>query len=347
MPRNRPLGLLAVAVTLGVAGCSPGATKPAADAQATHRTPAAAPSRSPARPAASPPPAAPSAKPKPKPKLLFPLAAPRALPGTRGWVPAGRLIQGHPAVYETTLRPASNPGTLVGVAWLDTRLLRATLYSGSSSPGGFGWAYTAPISPAAAKTLVAAFNGGFKLGDSQGGYYSEGRYAAPLRPGAASFVIYRDGSATVGAWGRDVTMSPAVVAVRQNLPLLVDHGQPVPGLNPGDHSAWGPTLGPSPYVWRSGVGVTASGALVYAAGPALSVVDIAAALAQAGAVRAMELDINPYWPVFATFTPPPGGLAGPGNATPLSPRPVGTALRFFQPSWARDFITMSGRPVPR
>ena len=65
----------------------------------------------------------------------------------------------------------------------------------------------------------------------------------PLRTGAASFVVYRNGSATVAQWGRDVTMSSDVVSVRQNLDLLVDNGQPVPGLNAADTTQWGATLG--------------------------------------------------------------------------------------------------------
>ena len=67
-------------------------------------------------------------------------------------------------------------------------------------------------------------------------------------------MVYANGSATVGAWGSDVTMTPQVVAVRQNLKLLVDNGQPVPGLNAYDTSKWGNTLGNQVYVSRSGSG---------------------------------------------------------------------------------------------
>ncbi len=41
-----------------------------------------------------------------------------------------------------------------------------------------------------------------------------------------------------------------------------------------------------------GLGVTADGALVYVGGSGLSIVDLANLLARAGAVRAMEMDIN-------------------------------------------------------
>jgi len=57
---------------------------------------------------------------------------------------------------------------------------------------------------------------------------------APLRPGAASLVIYRDGSSTVAKWGRDAKLSSNVVAVRQNLDLLVDNGKAVAGLSAND-----------------------------------------------------------------------------------------------------------------
>ncbi len=130
------------------------------------------------------------------------------------------------AVYETTLVPPG--GTRVaGIAWMDTRLLVARLYSGSLSPGGGPYRYTAPIRPAQAATLVAAFNGGFKMRDARGGYYTEGRTVVPLVQGAASLVIYANGDVGLGAWGTDVTMTHAVVSVRQNLvPLVANSGQP-------------------------------------------------------------------------------------------------------------------------
>jgi hypothetical protein len=237
---------------------------------------------------------------------------------------------------------------VVGVAWMDTKLLRATLDSGSTIPGGGPWQNTAPVTAQAADTLVAAFNSGFRMSDANGGYYTEGTTVVPLRQGAASFVIYSDGTATVGQWGRDVSMTPNVVAVRQNLDLLVDGGNPVPGLNANDTAQWGYTLGSQVYVWRSGVGVTADGALVYVGGPDLNITDLADVLVRAGAVRAMELDINTDWVNFASYSPAsPTGLASPANGTDLLSNMAGAPDRYFEPWWSRDFITMSARPTPR
>jgi hypothetical protein len=270
------------------------------------------------------------------------LASP-AIPGEGQWAAAGRLVDGIPAIYETTLRPdAIHTSYVVGVAWMDTDLLKATLYSGSQIPGGGPYSHTAPIEPAAAQSLVAAFNAGFLMSEANGGYYTDGKTVIPLMTGAASFVTYANGSATVGQWGRDVSMAPNVVAVRQNLDLLVANGQPVPGLDANDTTRWGATLGNQVYVWRSGLGVTADGALVYVGGPGLNITDLADLLARAGAVRAMELDINTDWVNFAAYDPPTlDGAAAPGNGTGLLPNMTGGPSRYFQPWWARDFITVS------
>jgi len=278
----------------------------------------------------------------PAPAAIPPIVSP-AIPGEGAWTPAGRLVGGVPAVYVTTLRPDPiHTSYVVGAAWMDTKLLRATLFSGSQIPGGGPYLHSAPISPTAVTTLVAAFNAGFLMSSANGGYYTDGRAVFPLRTGAASFVVYADGTATVGSWGTDVTMTPEVVAVRQNLDLLVENGQPVPGLNAADTTQWGATLGNAVYVWRSGVGVTADGALVYVAGPGLNVTDLADLLARAGAVRAMELDINTDWVNFASYAPStPTGAATPANGTDLLPTMVGTPDRYFESWWARDFITMS------
>jgi len=285
------------------------------------------------------------------PATLAPFTA-LATPGEGQWRGAGRLVDGTPAVYETALVPpgGSEPA---GVAWMDTRLLTARLYSGSGSPGGGPYRYTAPIQPADAGSLVAAFNGGFLMDSAGGGYYTEGRTVVPLVAGAASLVVRTDGTVDVGAWGTDVTMTPDVVAVRQNLVPLVADGRPTAQATGPDWQAWGNTCGATscahsvPGVeqqWRSGAGVTADGALVYATGPLLAPAQLAALLVRAGVVRGMELDINPSWTVFVTYDPiMPGGLASPDNGVRLVPATVQGPATFFEAWWARDFVTMSAR----
>jgi hypothetical protein len=95
-------------------------------------------------------------------------------------------------------------------------------------------------------------------------------------------------------------------------------------------------------VWRSGLGVTADGALVYVGGPGLDIIDLANLLVRAGAVRAMELDINTDWVNFSTYQPAtPTGLASATHGTELLSGMTGTPGRYFESWWARDFITMS------
>jgi hypothetical protein len=347
---------LLTGVTAALASCSAGgpAAAPPHAAKASPRTvivrsPAAKRSTATGAGGQQPPGSGPAL---PAPAALTPFGGPA---GQGAWHPAGRPVDGVRAVYETTLVPPGGTKP-AGISWMDTRLLSARLYSGSKSPGGGPYRYTAPIEPAQAASLVAAFNGGFQMKDAHGGYYTEGRTVDRLVPGAASLVIYANGSVTVGAWDADVTMTKDVVSVRQNLVPLVADGRPTP-LAGGSWHAWGSTCGVDScahsvpgieHQWRSGAGVTADGALVYVQGPTLDPLQLARLLAAAGVVRGMELDINPAWPVFVTYDPAtPGGRAASSNGSRLLSSTEQGPWTFFEPWWARDFITMSARPFGR
>jgi hypothetical protein len=138
-------------------------------------------------------------------------------------------------------------------------------------------------------------------------------------------------------------MTPSTAAVRQNLDLIVDNGAPVSGLDANDNSRWGATLGGRVQVWRSGLGVTADGALVYVGGSGLSIVDLANLLARAGSVRAMEMDINTSWVNFSSWALPTGAAASGASGTVLTYDQATSPTRYFSPL-SRDFITESVRP---
>jgi uncharacterized protein YigE (DUF2233 family) len=266
------------------------------------------------------------------------------LPGEGVWHAAGRTVGGVPAVLTTTVRPDGvHTSYVVGVAWMDPTLLQAQLYSGSTIPGGGPYPYTAPITAKSSENLVAAFNAGFRMSDANGGYYTNGRTIVPLRNGAASVVVFKDGTMTVAKWGTDVTMSNQVASVRQNLDLIVQNSRPVPGLTNANVMKWGKTLGGGFNVWRSGLGVTKDGALVYVGGPSLSISDLANVLVRAGAVRAMELDINTDWVQFSAFKGPLNTPINGGNGTSLESAMAGTPSRYFATWWTRDFYTMTLR----
>lgn len=277
----------------------------------------------------------------PPPTPIRPLASP-ATPGEGVWHPAGRLVRGVPAVYATALRPDPVHTSLAtGVAWMDPTLLRVAMFAGVQQPGG-RWSNEAPVPVADRASLVATFNSGFKLPASRGGYYAEGRIVRPLVNGAASLVIDTSGRPTVGAWGRDDQMSPSVASVRQNLALIVDNGAAVAGLDQNIRGLWGATLGNTLFVWRSGVGVTADGALVYAAGNGLSVSSLARVLAAAGAVRGMELDINSEWTHFFSYDSPDAAQPATVVGTKLVPD-MRASPNLYLEGESRDFFALFAR----
>jgi hypothetical protein len=270
---------------------------------------------------------------------MQPLASP-ALTGEGVWQPTGREVAGLPAVYTTSFRPdAVHTSYVAGAMWMDTTLLKSVYVPGLQEPGGStpqAWGAQIPLDRRS--SLVAAFNSGFKLEAALGGVFTDGVTVKPLVDGKASFVIDKFGKASVGAWGRDFTMSANIATVRQNLDLIVDNGQPAPGLPDNADGAWGATVGNRTFVWRSGVGVDAHGGLIYVAGPSLSAVTLAVLLQRAGAVRAMELDINPDWTTAYYFTsdnPNPALVTG----NKLLPDMARAGDRYLQPG-ERDFHVM-------
>jgi hypothetical protein len=177
---------------------------------------------------------------------------------------------------------------------------------------------------------------------ANGGAYLDGEEMVALRGGSATFIINQDGSANVGVWGRDFNMSPDIKAVRQNLVLLVDNGQLNPELREDDTTAFGATLGNNVYVWRSGVGVTADGAIVYAGGPAMSVLALARTLQSAGAVRAMEMDINTDWVSAFTYAPNTTVPGNPIEGVPLLENMSHDGSQYLAPSVSsRDFFAFT------
>jgi hypothetical protein len=222
---------------------------------------------------------------------------------------------------------------------MDQRLVRFVLHPGTQQPGGSGWAEQDQVPAKGRDRLLATFNSGFRIADAHGGYWQAGKLAGGLRAGAASLVVYRDGHVDVGQWGRDVRLSSDVVAVRQNLDLLVDGGRLSSQVNAANTRAWGVTVGNAAYVWRSAVGVRPDGSLVYVAGNALSVASLGRIILAAGAVRAMELDINRDWTSFMTYAHPPGGAVSPRLLTSDEhPNPY----RYLSPS-SRDFVAVYRR----
>jgi Phosphodiester glycosidase len=277
-----------------------------------------------------------------KPPAPVPLVVSPALPNEGQWQATGPLVRGRPGMYVAQYRADTVYTSQITTAvWIDPHRLRLRLIPGAQEPGGT-WRETPFLSGAHAAHAVAAFNGGFRFQDAKGGFYLDGHAAVPLRTGAASIVIRTDGTIDVGTWNQQVSMTPTVQAVLQNLVPLVDGGELAPTASYNDTRIWGATLGANTVVARSGIGVTSTGALVYVAGPALSVRTLAEALQRAGAVRAMALDINPEWVTFNLFGHPNPADPTRVSAAKLYPQMQRPASRYLGPTReSRDFFTIS------
>lgn len=268
-----------------------------------------------------------------------PLVVRPALPGEGKWLPVGPLVHGVPGMYEAQFRADDvYTSQITSAVWIDPTLFRISLVPGAEEPGGT-WPEAPDLVGQAALQAVAAFNGGFRFQDAHGGFYLDGRQAVPLQDGAASMVIYDNGRVNIGSWGHEVSMTPQVKAVLQNLVPIVDNGQAAPSATYSDDAIWGATLGAQTVIARSGIGVTADGGLVYVAGPALTAKSLAESLQRAGAVRAMALDLNPEWVTFNFFS---HNAAGVVSGTKLYPQMQRPADRYLGPSpEARDFFVVS------
>jgi hypothetical protein len=223
----------------------------------------------------------------------------------------------------------------VELAWIDPSMVRFVFVPGTGDPGG-PWSGGGQIPPEIRSRLVAAFNGGFQVKDTAGGWFHDGRIQKGLVPGEGSLVIYNDGHATVGQWDRDVSMTPDVVSVRQNLPLLVDGGAPVPSAaNP---SAWGGSVAGIATA-RSAIGVDANGGLVLGF-QRVTPQGLAEALVAGGAVRAMQLDINPDWTSFVLYGQNPDGSVSGGRVAGTG----GPGSLYLAP-YSRDFFAVTVKPL--
>jgi hypothetical protein len=280
--------------------------------------------------------------PTPVPLVLHP-----GLPGEGVWQPTGPLVGGVPAMYVAQFRADDvYTSQITSAVWIDPKLLRLELVPGSTEPGGT-WSHPPYVTPTELPYLVAAFNGGFRFNDARGGIYLDGKWGVAPVGGAASFAIYQNGHINIGEWGTQINMTPDVAAILQNVVLLVNHGQLVPSATYTDNAYWGYTLGGGYVVPRSGIGVTADGALVYVAGPALTAKSLAESLQRAGAVRAMTLDINPEWVTFNFYSHAPGHPAE-LSGTKLYPGMQRSADRYRPPVHeARDFfeVLLPGSPA--
>jgi hypothetical protein len=272
-----------------------------------------------------------------RPPRVAPIIDP-ALPGEGVWKAAAKGAGPRPPILVTTFRSDPEyPQFVAGVAWIDSSLTHLSYMPGlAEPPSPLPHRGPSEVPGALRKRVVATFNGGFPLETSGGGLIYRGKAKEAMVNGAATVVEYRDGRTDIVRW-HDGPRAPANVwFAKQNLPPIIYEGRLNPNLSDGPE--WGETVNNAVRVWRSGLGIDRKGNLIYAAADNQTVESLAKILQRAGAVRALELDINEDWTSFISYSRP--GAAGPGNLLPEMFRP---ADRYLTPD-ERDFFAVYLRP---
>ncbi|HEX9118572.1 MAG TPA: phosphodiester glycosidase family protein, partial [Anaerolineae bacterium] len=223
--------------------------------------------------------------------------------------PTGRPLAGgvrrRTPVYPDPQRPYAS----VELVDIDPVFLQIKMVAGTVEPRpATGLIGTGVIPPADRGSLVAAFNGGFAAMHGAFGLMIDRKVYLPARSGIATLAVYDDGSLRMGTWGKDLVETPDMVSFRQNCPPLIENGTIT--AETGKLTLWGLSVANEVYLYRSGLGLTTDGRLVYAAGRHLSAYTLARALQLAGAVYAMQLDVDEFHVAFITYQVQPSAGGG-------------------------------------
>jgi hypothetical protein len=238
------------------------------------------------------------------PAAVQPVISP-ALPNEGIWQPTGPDVAGGPPVLVTDFRPElSYPRMVAYVAWFDHTRTQLAYYPGRYEPPRAAVRGPAQVPVGQRGRLVATFNAGFIFTDGRNGSSDNGLTNEPLKDGLATLVGYRDGRVDIVIWHGGPDPGPQYAFTRQSLPPIVWDNQLNPALK--DRGLWGATLGNAVRVWRTGAGIDSAGNLIYAAANGQTVESLARLLQRAGAIKAMQLDINPEWPSLITYRHQPG-----------------------------------------
>jgi hypothetical protein len=260
-----------------------------------------------------------------------------ALPGEGVWKPTGPPVKGGPPVLVTTFRTETDyPQIVAYVAWFDHTRTASAYYPGRYEPPAAALRGPTEIPQSQRSRLLATFNGGFIYADGLNGDALDGVTNEPMKQGNATVVAYKNGTVNIISWSGGPTVGRNIAWARQSLPLIIDHGRLNPGLNLG--TEWGYTLGNAVRVWRTGLGIDKHGNLIYVAANDQTVITLAEILKRAGAVRAMELDINPEWYTIITYRHKQGRLV----PTQLAQNYQQADTRYLVPD-DRDFFAIYRR----
>lgn len=267
----------------------------------------------------------------------IPTVFPHPLPGEGVWQATGApLVRGRPPMLVTTFRTEVDyPRIVAYVAWFDHTRTSLAWYPGRYEPPAAPVRGPMMVPHDQRWRLLATFNGGFTHIDGNNGSAVNGMTNEPLQDGLATLLEYRSGRVDVRTWHGGPNPPADVAFARQSLPLILVNGKLSPKLNYG--TEWGYTLGNAVRVWRTGVGIDRRGNVIYAAANNQTVFTLARILQRAGAVRAMEFDINPEWPTLITYRHHDGLIP-----TKVVPNVMQPSTRYLVPD-DRDFVAVYRR----
>jgi hypothetical protein len=266
-----------------------------------------------------------------RPPPVKPLIHP-ALPGEGVWKPAAAHAGPSPPVLLTTFRTDPEyPQLVAGVAWIDAKRTHLEYVPGlAEPPEPLEHRGPAEVPLPLRRRLVATFNGGFPLETSNAGLIYRGKVREAMVNGIATIVEFRNGRVDIVRWHSGPGAPADVWFAKQNLPPIIYEGKLNSNLSDGPE--WGETVNNAIRVWRSGLGIDSHGNLIYAAADSQTVESLARILQRAGAVRALELDINEDWTSFISYRH--RGGSEPSNLLPEMFRPP---ERYLTPD-ERDFF---------
>lgn len=249
------------------------------------------------------------------------------------WLPLTQnLFPGQTVMAKTFIRPdADRAYAIAYLVKIDMHKLGIGAEAGTYYPGGGRGPGIVPKNIQASQDLLAVFNGGFQKKDGEYGMVVGSKTYVPLKINMPTLVLYKNGNATFVTYTGQTFASDAA-ALRQNGPYLIENGVITPYVEQGNDT-WGRTITNNMYTWRSGLGITKKGNLVYAAGNSLIPQTLAKALQKAGAVNAIQLDINPPWVRFIQYQSIGNGQY---SFTPLLPSMQGG--REYLKGYNKDFF---------
>ncbi|MCP4356493.1 MAG: phosphodiester glycosidase family protein [Chloroflexi bacterium] len=265
-----------------------------------------------------------------------------SLVGEGVWQPYLHNSAGEVVAYRTFLQPdEERPYAIAAIVAFDLNKIRLHYVLGSDEPALAEGPHGSGLMNAADKqpgTLLATFNGGFMASNGQYGAMADGLVALAAKDGYATVTIGEDGRVQIGEWGFDIAPDGSYQSWRQNARLITQNGQINERVYNGSAATWGSSINGDIVTWRSGIGLSEDGQILYfVAGPGLSMPTLAAAMSATGAYNSLLLDINETWVHFAAIRTVEDEL----TAEPLLTDGMDSNVDRYLKQSSRDFFYIS------